>query len=184
MLILVTYLVVFVVAYAILVTSVVKFERADDGGEPFSFNYEFVDNARKIFNETDKIFPGTLFKNLIWSYKPSKNGFNCSVLGQIKNFYYLTSGWTKSVFSFRHDNKEFALKTVNMNGKDMKNCLQSRSMRSCYKKASSKMYKEYILSNELSHSNIIKVSHLTHKDEHELQFISFALGLGMVRRRR
>lgn len=160
-LILGTYLIVFVVAYAILVTSVVEFQGENDGEEPFPINYQFVDNSLRLLsselNDSDKIFSSKFFKNFVLSYKLSKNGFDCSLLGQINKFTYLTSGWTKSVFSFRHNDKDFALKTVNLSGKDMKNCLQTRSMKSCYKKASSKMYKEYILSSELSHSNILEV---------------------------
>lgn len=154
------YIVIFLIAYSILVISVFKFEKKEEN-ERFYVNYEFIDNSNKIINSNlsrmDKIFSSSYFKNFVWPYKTFKRSFNCSVLSKIKKFTYLTSGWTKSVFSFSYNNETFALKTVNINGRDIKNCLELGSLKNCYEKASLKMYKEYILSGELTHSNIVQV---------------------------
>ncbi|KAL0267132.1 UNVERIFIED_CONTAM: hypothetical protein PYX00_009486 [Menopon gallinae] len=160
LLILGAYTTIIFIACTILVLSVFRLENLTDNSLLY-LNNKNSSSHGKVNNNTDDDsevkLSNKLFREFIWPYKDSSKLFNCSVLNQVKKFKYLTSGWTKSVFSFNYNGQNFALKTVNLNGNDLKSCMQTHSLKTCYEKASSKMYKEYILSRELSHSSIVKV---------------------------
>lgn len=161
LLILGAYTTIIFIACTILVLSVFRLENITNNSSLYfnDKNSGYIERLNKNTEDSAEVkLSSKLFREFIWPYKDSSKLFNCSILNQVKKFKYLTSGWTKSVFSFHYNGQNFALKTVNLNGNDLKSCMQTHSLKTCYEKASSKMYKEYILSRELSHSSIVKVS--------------------------
>ncbi|CAL4125483.1 unnamed protein product, partial [Meganyctiphanes norvegica] len=80
----------------------------------------------------------------------------CSDINRISNLTFLRSGWTKAVYKGKIGNLWVAIKTVNTNGHDMKEC-QNKDKSFCYARTANKIIKEELLLNELKHSNIIKV---------------------------
>lgn len=156
-LILGVYIVVFSVASIILVTSVLRLQYLSEP-EQYKNKKTLINHGTSdLFDskEMKSLFSKRLYKEFKWPFRISP--FNCSNLSKVKKFNYLTSGWTKNVFSFEFMGQQYALKSVNNNGIGMKKCTEKETMETCIEKASLKMYKEYILSRELYHKNIIEV---------------------------
>ncbi|KAK6636321.1 hypothetical protein RUM43_009980 [Polyplax serrata] len=156
-LILGVYIVVFSVASIILVTSVLRLQYLSET-EQYKNKKTLINHGTSdLFDskEMKSLFSKRLYKEFKWPFRISP--FNCSNLSKVKKFNYLTSGWTKNVFSFEFMGQQYALKSVNNNGIGMKKCTEKETMETCIEKASLKMYKEYILSRELYHKNIIEV---------------------------
>lgn len=158
-LILGVYFTIFLVASVLLMSSVTRlqfFNETNQSCNSFIDNEKIYDShSSAITNEMNVVLERRDYKQFKWPYKSSS--FDCSDLSKVNKFVYLTSGWTKSVFSFELTGKKYALKSVNIHGESIKNCLEKETMKLCLRKASSKMQKEYILSKELLHDNIVKV---------------------------
>lgn len=160
MLIVCVYIILFSIASVILVMSVLRLQRLNVSEDNHnSLHHEVNYNMNNFeFKEIKNLLSKRLYKEFRWPFKSSV--FNCSNLSYVKKFKYLTSGWTKNVFSFEYSGKNYALKSVNINGMDMQNCMKNYTKKACFEKASLKMYKEYVLSRELFHTNIMKVRYL------------------------
>ncbi|KAH9487970.1 hypothetical protein Btru_066881 [Bulinus truncatus] len=83
---------------------------------------------------------------------------SCTEIDQIDDVTYLSRGWTKVVYSGVYRGQPVALKTVDVNGHDVTNCLaEGDNMTSCYGKSARKIVREIVLLSSLTHENVIKV---------------------------
>lgn len=84
---------------------------------------------------------------------------NCTTLEEVEGLEFLASGWTKSVYKAMFRGRQVAVKTVNLNGQDMRTCLEepTGSLGSCYRRTAVKILKELILLTQLRHRNVIEV---------------------------
>lgn len=90
---------------------------------------------------------------------PSSGPVNCSTLHEVKDLEFVAAGWTKAVYKGVFRGTPIAIKTVNLNGHDMRQCqeMTQHSLPACYRRTAAKLLKELILLSELAHDNIIKV---------------------------
>ncbi|KAG8321786.1 hypothetical protein J6590_040045 [Homalodisca vitripennis] len=157
--------------FLFLIASVVLFSpifRTSLDHRPISTNR----NSRSVFSEDDYEWENSLFLNLSgfsslsgaprglrWPVT-SPGPINCSTLNEVKDLEFIAAGWTKAVYKGMFRGEPVAIKTVNLNGHDFRQCQERQpqaSLASCYRRTAAKLLKELILLTELSHENIIKV---------------------------
>lgn len=82
----------------------------------------------------------------------------CDDVMNISNMTYLASGWTKAVYKGYFKGLPVAVKTVDVNGPDVKTCkANGGSETACYVKAAKKIVKEIVLLQALSGEHVLKV---------------------------
>lgn len=94
-----------------------------------------------------------------WPVSPT-GLINCSSLQDVTDLEFVAAGWTKAVYRAKYRGQSIAIKTVNLNGHDMRECQQRQPnapLSNCYRRAAAKILKELILLTELAHDNIVKV---------------------------
>lgn len=115
-----------------------------------SANYDYAWTAEEFGGLNDTRESGSLQ----WPYI-SQETIGCVSLRELTNLEFIAAGWTKAVYKGHFKGHDVAVKTVNLNGRDIRQCDESMSV--CYRRASAKILKEIILLTELAHSNVIKV---------------------------
>ncbi|XP_054263418.1 extracellular tyrosine-protein kinase PKDCC-like [Macrosteles quadrilineatus] len=91
---------------------------------------------------------------------PSSGPINCSTLHEVRDLEFVAAGWTKAVYKGVFRGSPVAVKTVNLNGHDFRQCQESKpqaSLATCYRRTAAKLLKELILLTELQHQNVIKI---------------------------
>ncbi|GAB1605112.1 extracellular tyrosine-protein kinase PKDCC-like [Argonauta hians] len=84
--------------------------------------------------------------------------FDCHDIESISDKHYIGSGWTKAVYSGVISSKRVAMKTVDIGGQDVTNCVKwGQTLAECYYRAAQKIVKEIVLLQELQHQNLVKV---------------------------
>ncbi|XP_046387345.1 extracellular tyrosine-protein kinase PKDCC-like [Ischnura elegans] len=82
----------------------------------------------------------------------------CSAVQSASDLEFLASGWTKAVYRAKLWGRDVAIKTVNLNGLDFRECQSAGGSPSgCYKKVSVKILREMVLLRQLRHENIVQV---------------------------
>ncbi|XP_046388773.1 extracellular tyrosine-protein kinase PKDCC-like [Ischnura elegans] len=82
----------------------------------------------------------------------------CSVMNSASDLEFLASGWTKAVYRAKLWGRDVAIKTVNLNGLDFRECQSAGgSLSGCYRRVSVKILREMILLRQLRHENIVQV---------------------------
>lgn len=91
---------------------------------------------------------------------------NCTLLDRLSYQHFLAHGWTKIVHQARLDNGlNIAIKTVNLNGKDVTDCSRTLPLLDCHNKATDKLLREIQLLKKLRHENIIQLLYYCSKTE-------------------
>ena len=86
--------------------------------------------------------------------------FTCADFPTLAVGRRLGFGWSKEVFAATYEGRSVAVKTVNVEGKDMRECREAdTNYTECYRKTAEKMYSEVQLLHQLKHPNIIEVRH-------------------------
>lgn len=81
---------------------------------------------------------------------------NCSLLDGLIYEKFVSNGWTKIVYSAKLDsNQHVAIKTVNLKGKDINDCVKTEPVLLCHNKAVEKLVREITLLKVLKHETII-----------------------------
>lgn len=84
--------------------------------------------------------------------------YSCMDMNRMRNLQFVGSGWTKVVYEGHLDGKSVAVKTVDVNGHDVGQCMKEGfNSTFCYGRAAGKIIKEIVLLQALAHDNIIKV---------------------------
>lgn len=160
------YFILFLVASVILFSPLF---RASLGHRPAPTTM----HIKQDFSDDDFEWENSLFLNLsgfdTFSSSPrglrwpvaSAGPINCSTLHEVKDLEFVAAGWTKAVYRGVFRGEPVAIKTVNLNGHDFRQCQERQpqaNLASCYRRTAAKLLKELILLTELAHENIIKVS--------------------------
>lgn len=83
---------------------------------------------------------------------------DCAEIQNITEKHYIASGWTKAVYRGFIGSKEVAMKTVDIGGQDVSNCVKwGQTLAECYYRAAQKIIKEIVLLQELENENLVKV---------------------------
>ncbi|XP_063235969.1 extracellular tyrosine-protein kinase PKDCC-like [Bacillus rossius redtenbacheri] len=84
---------------------------------------------------------------------------DCAALQEARDLEFVAAGWTKAVYRARLRGRQVAVKTVNLNGHDIRECLKraGATLPACYRRAAAKILKEIILLTELRHDHVIQV---------------------------
>ena len=84
---------------------------------------------------------------------------NCTLLDRLSYQQFLAHGWTKIVHKARlgDNGVHVAIKTVNLNGKDVTDCSRTLPLVDCHNKATDKLLREIQLLKTFQHENIIKL---------------------------
>lgn len=90
-----------------------------------------------------------------WPVAAENHLFGCLSLKELTDLEFVAAGWTKAVYKGIFRGQNVAVKTVNLNGKDMRECDASMSV--CYRRAAAKILKEIVLLTELAHDNVVTV---------------------------
>ncbi|TSK42136.1 Extracellular tyrosine-protein kinase PKDCC [Bagarius yarrelli] len=95
----------------------------------------------------------------------------CRDLERASSVQFVGSGYTKAVYRAELDsNFSVALKSVDLNGHDMENCVKRySSAEDCYRLASFKIIKEMTLMERLQHPNILKLYGYCHQDSNDIK---------------
>ncbi|XP_014788337.1 extracellular tyrosine-protein kinase PKDCC [Octopus bimaculoides] len=119
--------------------------------ESSNFSSSENDESLELISNAEN---GTLrFKN-----RSSEQLFNCQDIENITDKHYIGSGWTKAVYSGVISSKKVAMKTVDIGGQDVTNCVKwGQTLAECYYRAAQKIVKEIVLLQELEHQNLVKV---------------------------
>ncbi|XP_067136460.1 extracellular tyrosine-protein kinase PKDCC-like [Centruroides vittatus] len=89
-----------------------------------------------------------------------KQMMDCKSLEDSKEHIYIATGWTKVSYSAKLYDKDIAIKTVNVYGRDVRECLKwDSNMRllDCYQLAAAKILREIFLLQKLIHPNVIEM---------------------------
>lgn len=122
-------------------------------------------------DNTVTLVPNKSNDNLVPSCATSKELIrdpllNCTLLDSLSYQQFLAQGWTKIVHKARLDNGvNIAIKTVNLNGKDVIDCSRSLPLLDCHNKATEKLLREIQLLETFQHENIIKLLYYCSKTE-------------------
>ncbi|XP_046387297.1 extracellular tyrosine-protein kinase PKDCC-like [Ischnura elegans] len=82
----------------------------------------------------------------------------CSAVYSATDLEFVAGGWTKAVYKARVWGHDVAIKTVNLNGLDFRECRRGGgSLSSCYRRAAVKILREMVLLRQLRHENIVQV---------------------------
>ncbi|XP_046387342.1 extracellular tyrosine-protein kinase PKDCC-like [Ischnura elegans] len=82
----------------------------------------------------------------------------CSAVHSASDLEFLASGWTKAVYRAKMWGRDVAIKTVNLNGLDFRECQSAGgSLSGCYRRISVKILREMVLLRQLRHENIVQV---------------------------
>ena len=91
---------------------------------------------------------------------------DCSLLDRLSYEKFIAHGWTKIVHKAKlDDGASIAIKTVNINGKDVNDCSRAETLIVCHNKATEKLVREIQLLKKLNHENIIQLKHYCSKIE-------------------
>lgn len=130
---------------------------------PLRMRYVFENNLRKLLD----IIENNLEKSV--DYGVSESGLSletyfpdrelyCDDVHNITNMTYLASGWTKAVYRGSYKGSPVAVKTVDVNGQNVKTCMKSGfSQTLCYVKAAKKIVKEIVVLQSIAGDNVLKV---------------------------
>lgn len=88
---------------------------------------------------------------------------NCSLLDKLSFEDYIASGWTKTVHRSRIGHIPVAIKSINIKGKDINDCVGTKPMLLCYNEAVNKFGREIDLLQKLNHTSIIKLLYYCYK---------------------
>ncbi|XP_037082651.1 extracellular tyrosine-protein kinase PKDCC-like [Pollicipes pollicipes] len=84
--------------------------------------------------------------------------FTCADFPTLEVGRRLGFGWSKEVFAATYGGRTAAVKTVNVEGRDMRECrLTGANYTDCYGRTAEKMYREVRLLHQLRHPNIIQL---------------------------
>lgn len=92
--------------------------------------------------------------------------FDCEAVAKmVPSMSFLAAGWTKAVYKAKFNDVDLAVKTVDVTGQDVNQCLEKQrhdneeylDVERCYHKAAKKIIKEIALLKQLQHPNVIKV---------------------------
>lgn len=97
------------------------------------------------------------------NYINAKTVIGCEELSGIKAVDFLGSGYTKTVLKAELPQGLFvALKSVNLQGTDMRLCMEDfKDSQGCHELVSFKLRKEIVLLQRLQHPNIVEVRKIT-----------------------
>ena len=88
--------------------------------------------------------------------------FTCADFPTLAVGRRLGFGWSKEVFAATYEGRSVAVKTVNVEGRDMRRCRETgTNYTECYRRTAEKMYREVQLLHQLRHPNIIEVGDVT-----------------------
>lgn len=96
---------------------------------------------------------------LLWPHA-DPDLLNCTALQEVKDLEFVAAGWTKAVYRGRLRYRDVAVKTVNLNGQDIRACQGKEpgaTLAACYRRAAAKILKEMVLLHQLRHPNIVQV---------------------------
>ncbi|XP_075224608.1 extracellular tyrosine-protein kinase PKDCC-like [Lycorma delicatula] len=119
-------------------------------------------NSLLLLNETFHVASSSTSRGLKWPTMSTVDNhrIDCSTLQEVTDLEFIAAGWTKAVYRGKFRGDYIAVKTVNLNGHDIQQCLKrvpQPTVASCYRRAAAKILKELILLTELSHGNLVKV---------------------------
>lgn len=118
-------------------------------------------NSLSLLNETFQAATITSSRGLRWpTLSAVDHRIDCTTLQEVTDLEFIAAGWTKAVYRGKFRDEFIAIKTVNLNGHDIQQCLKrvpQPTLSSCYRRAAAKILKELILLTELAHSNLVKV---------------------------
>ena len=84
--------------------------------------------------------------------------FTCADFPTLAVGRRLGFGWSKEVFAATYGGRSAAVKTVNVEGRDMRRCREAGSnYTECYRRTAEKLYREVRLLHQLRHPAIIEV---------------------------
>ncbi|XP_046387333.1 extracellular tyrosine-protein kinase PKDCC-like [Ischnura elegans] len=84
--------------------------------------------------------------------------FECPAVHAASDLEFVAGGWTKAVYRAKVWGRDVAIKTVNLNGLDIRECQRTGgSLSSCYRRAAVKILREMVLLRQLRHENIVQV---------------------------
>ncbi|XP_071445355.1 extracellular tyrosine-protein kinase PKDCC-like [Hetaerina americana] len=82
----------------------------------------------------------------------------CSAVHSASDLEFVAGGWTKAVYRAKVWGRDVAIKTVNLNGHDVRECQRvGGSLSACYRRAAAKILREMVLLGQLRHDNIVQV---------------------------
>ncbi|XP_046389429.1 extracellular tyrosine-protein kinase PKDCC-like [Ischnura elegans] len=82
----------------------------------------------------------------------------CSAVRSASDLAFIAGGWTKAVYRAKVRGRDVAIKTVNLNGLDFRECQRAGgSSSSCYRRVAVKILREMVLLRQLKHENIVQV---------------------------
>lgn len=111
----------------------------------------------KLFIQTSN---NTNMINLLLPMHKSKQMLDCKSLENSRDHIYIATGWTKVSYSAKLYDGDIAIKTVNIYGRDVRECLKwdpNKRLLDCYQIAASKILREIFLLKKLIHPNVIEM---------------------------
>ncbi|XP_046388775.1 extracellular tyrosine-protein kinase PKDCC-like isoform X2 [Ischnura elegans] len=84
--------------------------------------------------------------------------YECTAVHSASDLEFVAGGWTKAVYRAKVGGRDVAIKTVNLNGHDVRECQRvGGSASACYRRAAAKILREMVLLGQLKHDNIVEV---------------------------
>ena len=91
---------------------------------------------------------------------------NCSIFGKLKFQRFVANGWTKVVHQAKWEGgKSIAVKSVNLWGKDLTDCLKKDPLLKCYNRAAEKQSQEIMMLRSLHHSTLVEMQYYCLRNE-------------------
>lgn len=101
---------------------------------------------------------------------------NCSLLDGLVYEKFVANGWTKIVHSAKLNSQQYvAIKSVNLKGKDINDCVKTEPVLLCHNKAVGKLVREINLLKVLNHETIIQLKYHCSKTSDNFSCMKYAV---------